>query len=379
MTDQIQIARPCFDDRELDALRSPLESGWLTQGPEVAAFEHEFAVRHNVAYAVAASSCTTALHLILSALDIGPGDEVIVPAFTWVATINAVLYCGASPVLVDVQHDTFNIDPARVAEAVGPRTRAVIPVHLFGLPAAMDELADAAPGVPLIEDAACAVGASYKGRSAGGLGIAGAFSFHPRKTITTGEGGMVTTDDASLADRVRCLRDHGAAVSEEQRHRGSRPYLLPDFPELGFNYRMTDLQGAVGRVQLTKLERFLRERRDLVERYRTEFDGVGWLELPNEPEDVVHGWQAFVCTVHESLAPMPRNELMDRLQAAGVSTRPGTHAVHTLSYHRSRFGWVPQDFSIADLCQRTSLALPLHNALEDRDVERIVNAIRDLG
>ncbi len=246
----IPISRPDTGEEEWQALREPLMTGWLTQGPKVAAFEKAFAERHGVKYAFATSSCTTALHLILAALELGPGDEVIVPAFTWIATANVVLYCGATPVFVDIDQTTYNIDVRQVAQRLNPRTRAIIPVHLFGLCADMDALLEVARDVPLIEDAACASGSSYKSRFPGSLGLAAAFSFHPRKSITTGEGGMITTNDNGLAKRIDSLRNHGASLSEEHRHHGSQPYLLPEFNLLGFNYRMTDLQGAVGIVQL---------------------------------------------------------------------------------------------------------------------------------
>lgn len=199
----IPISLPSTGEDEWQAIKDPIMTGWLTQGPKVAAFEQAFAERHQVKHAIATTSCTTALHLILAALGIGAGDEVIVPAFTWVATANVVLYCGATPVFVDVDRETFNLDVSQVKAKITERTKAIIPVHLFGLCADIDALAAVAPGIPLIEDAACAAGSSYKGRSAGSLGLAGAFSFHPRKSITTGEGGMVTTNDDELAETIR--------------------------------------------------------------------------------------------------------------------------------------------------------------------------------
>lgn len=222
MNRSIQISLPSTGEDEWQATREPLMTGWLTQGPKVAAFEKAFAERHAVKHALATTSCTTGLHLILAAMGIGPGDEVIVPAFTWVATANVVLYCGATPVFVDVDRTTCNISPADVARKLSPRTRAVIAVHLFGLCADMDALRSVLPShVPIIEDAACASGASYKGVPAGGLGLAAAFSFHPRKSITTGEGGMVTANDDALAETANQLRNHGASISEEQRHKAA--------------------------------------------------------------------------------------------------------------------------------------------------------------
>lgn len=375
---QIAIALPSTGEDEWLALREPLESGWLTQGPKVKAFEQAFAARHRVGHALATTSCTTALHLALAALGIGPGDEVIVPAFTWVATANAVLYCGATPVFVDVEPHTYNIDPELAAVAVTPRTRAAIPVHLFGLCADMDALRAALPKkVAIVEDAACAAGAAYKGRPAGALGAAACFSFHPRKSITTGEGGMLTTDDAALAARAEVLRNHGASVSEEARHLGPQPWLLPDFDELGFNYRMTDLQAAVGLVQLGKLDGFIAERDRWARWYMQELGSLGWLRPPAVPNGFEHAWQAFV-TLVEGDAPRPRNELMARLQEKGVSTRPGTHAITELGYYRQRFGLAPGRFPVAAKLQAQTMALPLHNRMSADDYAYVVDALRSL-
>lgn len=372
----IQIAQPDTGDEEWHALRETLQSGWLTQGPKVAAFEKMFAARHGVPHALATTSCTTALHLILAAMEVGPGDEVIVPAFTWVATANVVAYCGATPVFVDVDRETFNLDPALVAAKLTSRTRAIIAVHLFGLCADMDAIAKAAPGIPIIEDAACAAGAAYKGRPAGALGLAAAFSFHPRKSITTGEGGMVTTRDAKLAEQANSLRNHGASISEEQRHAGPRPFLLPDFNVLGFNYRMTDLQGAVGLVQLMKMDAYIAERQRWAAYYERELAGIPWIRTPSVPEGSVHGWQSYVCFIDESLAPAPRNAIMERLLGEGINTRPGTHAVHMLGYYRNRFGIKPDEYPASRDCDQHSMAIPLHNRMDASDYARVVAALR---
>ena len=375
-TRNIPIASPYIGEEEWLALKEPLMSGWLTQGPKVAAFEKAFAERHQVKHAIATTSCTTALHLILTALGVGPGDEVIVPAFTWVSTANVVLYCGAKPVFVDVDRSTFNMDMSQVPGKITARTRAIMPVHLFGLCADMNALASAAPGIPLIEDAACAAGSAYKGRPAGGLGLAGGFSFHPRKSITMGEGGMVTTNDDPLAEKMNSLRNHGASISEEQRHHGPKPYILPDFEHLGYNYRMTDLQGAVGLVQLGKLDRFVEERQFWAEFYHRELSDVPWLRTPPIPAGYRQGWQAYVCYVDEARAPMPRNAIMEELQALGVSTRPGTHAVHMVGVYRERFGYSPDDFPGARDCDQYSMAIPLHNRMTSEDFQYVVDAIK---
>jgi len=311
---------------------------------------------------------------------IGPGDEVIVPAFTWVYTANVVLYCGATPVFADVKRSTNNIDPEDVVRRLTPRTKAVIAVHLFGLCADMEALRRVLPPhVKIVEDAACAAGASYRGRWAGGLGDAAAFSFHPRKSITTGEGGMVTTNNDALAERANMLRNHGASVSEEQRHKGARPYLLPEFNLLGFNYRMTDLQGAVGLAQLGKLDRFIRERQRWAEYYRERLAGLDWLRMPVFPEEGGHAWQAFVTYVDADRAPESRNEIMERLQGKGVATRPGTHAVHMLGYYRDRFALKPEDYPGARDCDAHTMAIPLHNRMSEEDYDYVVGCLCEIG
>ena len=375
----IAIARPCMGEEEWQALREPIMSGWLTQGPKVAAFERRFAEIHGVRHAVATTSCTTALHLALLAVGTGPGDEVIVPAFTWVASANAVLYCGATPVFVDIDPVTFNMEVDRALAEVTERTRAVMPVHLFGLCADVTRLRAGLPEtVAVVEDAACAAGARLGERFAGGLGDVAAFSFHPRKSVTTGEGGMIATDDDVIAARVRQCRNHGAAVSEEQRHAGPKPYLLPDFDMLGFNYRMTDLQGALGLVQIEKLEGFIAERARWAAWYRAALADLDWLRLPEEPAQGRHAWQAFVCTVDPARAPMTRNEMMERLHAAGVATRPGTHAVHMLGYYRERYGFEPDTFPVARDAELHSLALPLHNRMTRDDYGHVNDSLRAL-
>jgi dTDP-4-amino-4,6-dideoxygalactose transaminase len=375
----VQIALPSTGEEEWAATREPLVGGWLTQGPKVAEFEKRFAARHGVKHALATTSATTGLHLALVAMGIGPGDEVIVPAFTWVATPNVVLYCGATPVFCDVDRTTFNVDTTDLKKRVTPRTKAVIPVHLFGLCADVAAIRAAVPaGVRILEDAACAAGAASGNIPAGALGDAGVFSFHPRKSITTGEGGMLTTNDDALAETAGMLRNHGASISEEQRHAGPRPYLLPDFNLLGFNYRLTDLQGAVGIVQLGKLDAYIDERAKWAAWYRKRLAALDWLRCPEEPENGRHAWQAFVCYVDPNRAPAPRNEMMERLQALGVSTRPGTHACHMLGLYRDRFGLSPDDFPGARDCDRNTMAIPLHNRMNEADYEHVAACLESL-
>lgn len=372
----IHIALPMTGEEEWQACRDPLMSGWITQGPRVAEFERTFAERHNVKHALATTSCTTGLHLILAGLDIGPGDEVIVPAFTWVATANVVLYCGATPVFADVDPVTNNIDVEDARKRVTDKTKAIIPVHLFGMCSDIDALRGVMPShVHIIEDAACAAGASLNGNPSGGLGKAASFSFHPRKSITTGEGGMVTTNCDALAERMNMLRNHGASVSEEQRHNGPRPYLLPEFNLLGFNYRMTDLQGAVGCVQLSKLDRFIEQRQDRAEYYRENLADLDWIRTPEPMQGSQHAWQAYVTYVDPEKSPVSRNDLMEYLQANGIATRPGTHAVHMLGYYAEKYGLKPEDYPGAYACDQNTMAIPLHNRMDDSDFEYVVEKL----
>lgn len=374
----IPISLPVTGQEEWEALKEPLMSGWLTSGPKVREFEQLFAERHGVKHALAVTSATTALHLALVALGIEEGDEVIVPAFTWVSTANVVLYCGAKVVFVDIDPFTFNINPEDLSKRITSKTKAIIPVHLFGLCADMDKIKEIAGNIPLVEDGACAAGASYKGTPAGGLGTIGCFSFHPRKSVTTGEGGMITTNDDELAEIMGMLRNHGASISEEQRHHGAKPYMLPDFNALGYNYRMTDLQGAVGVVQIKKLDQFINEREKWANFYTKELDSIPWLRTPKHGADYKHGWQSFVTFVDESKSPASRNEIMELLQQQGISTRPGTHAIHMLNFYKEKFNIQPSDYPGAQAANNYSMSIPLHNRMVAEDFDYVVSVIKAL-
>ena len=374
----IPISLPVTGQEEWEALKEPLMSGWLTSGPKVREFEQLFAERHGVKHALAVTSATTALHLALVALGIKEGDEVIVPAFTWVSTANVVLYCGAKVVFVDIDPFTFNINPEDLSKRITSKTKAIIPVHLFGLCADMDKIKEIAGNIPLVEDGACAAGASYKGTPAGGLGTIGCFSFHPRKSVTTGEGGMITTNDDELAEIMGMLRNHGASISEEQRHHGAKPYMLPDFNALGYNYRMTDLQGAVGVVQIKKLDQFIDEREKWANFYTKELDSIPWLRTPKHGADYKHGWQSFVTFVDESKSPASRNEIMELLQQQGISTRPGTHAIHMLNFYKEKFNIQPSDYPGAQAANNYSMSIPLHNRMVAEDFDYVVSVIKAL-
>ncbi len=389
----IPITRPCFDESEFELIRQPLERGWLVQGPFVAEFERAFADFVGIPLARATSNCTTALHLALEALGIGEGDRVVVPAFTYIASANAVEYTGARVAFCDIDLTTFNLDLAKLQALLegdrGRTIRAIMPVHLFGLCADMPGILALSEryGLKVVEDAACGTGARIGDQHAGTFGEAGCFSFHPRKSITTGEGGMVTTRDPELAAKVSCLRDHGAGKSDLQRHQEQGGSLLPDFAVRGYNYRMTDLQGAVGVAQMRKVEHILAARSALATRYDEALRGHSLLVQPVVPAGYTHGYQSYVCLYTEGL-PLAtltldeidrlnrkRNALMASLEAQGIATRQGTHAVHTLGYYRERYGLNDCDFLAAYAADRLSIALPLYVGMTDEDFHRVVQAL----
>lgn len=384
---KIPISKPYFGDEEKRAVQEPLETGWVVQGPKVAEFERCFAAYTGAPYALATTSCTTALHLALVALGVGPGDEVIVPSFTWVATANVVEMQGARPVFVDIELETFNVDVAQIERAITPRTKVILPVSLFGISAPMQPIMEMARqhALQVVEDAACAVGAWYKGKHAGTLADIACFSFHPRKAITTGEGGMVITANEAIAGQVRSLRDHGASKSDLARHLGARSYILPDFNVVGYNYRLTDLQGALGVAQMARLEWILEQRTRLARRYNEALAPLRWLRPPLLPEGCRHGYQAYVCLFQPEKPTLAnverlnagRNALMDRLEAAGIATRPGTHAVHILGYYRNKYNLKPEDCPNAFLTDQLTVALPLYAQMSGEEQDYVINHLEE--
>jgi len=381
----VPIARTSLLDTEIQSVLAPLQSGWLVQGPKVQEFESKWSNFTGSENSLAVTSCTTALHLSLAALGFGPGDEAIVPAFTWISTANVVEHLGGKVVFCDIDPLTFNIDVGQLESKITPRTKAILPVHLFGLSANMDPINEIAKSNKLwvIEDAACGFGATYRGAHVGTLGTTGCFSFHPRKAITTGEGGMVTTSDSSLADKIRCLRDHGATMSDLQRHMGAKPYLLADHPEAGYNQRMTDIQGALGSAQMDRAEQIVAERRRIAARYDKAFSDLDWLRTPLCPEGYQHGYQSYPCMFRPDNLGLnnvkevnsARNLWMEALQQAGISTRPATHAVHMLSYYRNKYGISPEDFPNAYIANDCSISLPLFHGMTDLEQEYVIECV----
>jgi perosamine synthetase len=386
---KIPISKPCFGPEEQRATAEPLASGWVVQGPKVAEFERLFAEFTHARFAVATTSCTTALQLALAALGIGRGDEVLVPAFTWIASANVIEHQGGRPVFVDIDLETYNVAVPQLAQRITPRTKAILPVSLFGLSADMGPILDLARqhGLKVIEDAACAFGAWYRGHHAGTQGDAGCFSFHPRKAITTGEGGMLLTNRPEVADAARSLRDHGASISDLARHQRPRSYVLPEFDRAGHNFRMTDLQGALGVAQMNRAAWILERRAERARRYDAALAGLGWLRPPVVPEGHRHGYQAYVCLFQPERPTLQnverlhslRNELMDRLEAAGIATRPGTHAVHLLGYYRRKYRLAPADFPNSYLADRLTLTLPLYPQMTDEEQDYVIHHLQDKG
>lgn len=389
MTDQLNvpIARTSLTEAEIQSVLEPLRSGWLVQGPKVREFEEKWSAFTGAEHSIAVTSCTTALHLSLAALGLQPGDEVIVPAFTWVATANVVEHLGGRVVFCDIDLKTFNIDTEELKKKITPKTKAILPVHLFGLSADMNLINEIAKnhGLWIVEDAACGFGARYQGQHVGTLGDTGCFSFHPRKAITTGEGGMITTNNSALAEKLRRLRDHGAAISDLQRHLGARPYLLADHPDAGYNQRMTDLQAAIGSAQMDRAAAIIAERRRLAARYDEAFSDLQWLRAPTRTEGLEHGYQSYPCfyepeTINsESIQRInqARNSWMDRLQHVGISTRPATHAVHMLSFYSEKYNHKPSDFPKAWAANDCSISLPLFHGMTEVEQDFVIKQVRE--
>jgi perosamine synthetase len=383
----IPITKPYFGEEELRAVQLPLENGWVVQGPHVKKFEEMFSAFTRAPFSISTSSCTTALHLAVAALNLKPGDEVIVPAFTWVATANVVEYMGARPVFCDIDLVTFNIDPVRIESLITPRTVGIIPVHLFGLCADMNPIMEVARrhNLWVVEDAACAFGAWYEDRHAGTFGEMGCFSFHPRKSITTGEGGMITTEREDLDALTRSLRDHGASRSDLARHTGSEAFLLAEYNHLGYNYRLTDIQGALGCAQMERAEWILAQRHRCAKFYDEALAGLDWLERPLVPEGYVHGYQAYVCLFRPECPSLEnvddlhrrRNELMMRLEKLGIATRQGTHAPVIQGFYREKYGLRPEQFPASYMGDRLSLALPLYPQMTESEQSLVVRQLQE--
>jgi perosamine synthetase len=367
----IPVTKPFFGEEEERAVVEVLRSGWVVQGPKVAALERVIAEYVGARHAVATSSCTTALHLALILQGIGLGDEVIVPSFTFIATANAVCYTGATPVFVDIDPRTYNIDPDCLEAAITPRTKAIMPVHQIGLAADMDRINAIARrhGLTVIEDAAPTLGATYKGRRVGGLGNLTCFSFHPRKVMTSGEGGMVVTDDESWAARARVLRTHGMSLSDLARHHATS-VVVEEYHELGYNYRLSDLQAAVGIEQMKKLDFMLMRRKQLAERYNEAFAQLDCVQLPFSSDEMPHSYQSYMIQLRAHAAKT-REQAMQELLEAGVATRRGVMAIHLEPYYRQRFPLVR--LPVTETAAHHTLLLPAYCSMTAMEQEYVID------
>jgi len=366
----IPVMRPLLGEEEVEAVAEAVRSGWVAQGPRVARFEQAFAERIGAAQGVAVSSCTTGLHLALYVLGLQPGDEVIVPSLSFIATANAVRYCGATPVFADVDATTGNLTPGTIAAVRSDRTRAVLLVHQGGVPA--DVRAVEAMGIPVIEDAACAAGSNYRGRPVGAGATLAAWSFHPRKLITTGEGGMLTTDDAELAARLRRLREHGMSVSATDRHAAGSKVIVEEYVETGFNYRLTDVQAAIGLVQLGRLDGIIARRRELAARYQELLaDALPGFRTVRDPEYGETNYQSFWVELPDDCS-VQRNDVLTDLAAAGVSGRRGIMAAHLEPAYA---GHPHAPLPVTERLTARTLILPLHHELTDDEQRHVVDAL----
>jgi len=381
---KIPITKTYFDDKDLENIQKPLKSGWVVQGPFVKEFEKLFSEFVKSKYSVACSSCTTALHISLAALGIKEGDEVIVPAFTWVSTANAVEFTGAKPVFCDIDLRTFNIDVNQIEKKITDKTKAIIPVHLFGLPVDMDALMSISKkhNLNIVEDAACGFAAYYKNIHVGNFGDFGCFSFHPRKAITTGEGGMITTQSEKLDKKCRVLRNHGEEINRDVSNT-NEVLLLSEFNVLGYNYRMTDIQGALGVSQMEKADWIQKQRIERSQKYDELLKDLNWLRKPFHNKDYRHGYQSYVCLLQpeeitinnlDKMSSM-RNKLMHKLQEKGISTRQGTHAVTMLGYYKNKYEIKSENYPNAMFADRLSIALPLYPQMTDEEQNFVVNEL----
>jgi perosamine synthetase len=377
---QIPVAKPVLDEREVEAVRRVILSGWVTQGPEVAAFEEEFADFVGAAHACAVSNCTTALHLALLAVGVSAGDEVITVSHSFIATANAIRYCGAVPVFVDIEREGFNIDPDLIEAAISPRTKAILCVHQLGMPCDLSRIVEigARRSIPVIEDAACATGSEilWKGRwekIGKPHGDIACFSFHPRKVVTTGDGGMLTTANPEYDRKFRLWRQHSMSVNDTVRH-GSKQVIFESYPELGYNYRMTDMQAAVGREQLKRLPEIVARRREIAEQYGRYLATIQGMRLPVEPRWARSNWQSYCVGLPDQWEqPAVMQAMLDR----GISTRRGIMNSHLEKvYTGTAARRIASGLLNSVRAQNETVILPLFMQMTDAEIMQVVEAIQ---
>jgi dTDP-4-amino-4,6-dideoxygalactose transaminase len=374
--DFLPIARPDIDDADVAEVVDTLRSGWLTYGPKTQRFETEFKQIAGAEHAVATNSCTAGLHLSLLAAGIGPGDEVITTPLTFAATANVIVHAGATPVLADIGYNDLNIEPEQIERRITPRTKAIMPVHYAGHACRMDEVLDIARrhGLVVIEDAATAAGAAYKGRPVGSLGDMTAFSFYPIKNMTTGQGGIVTTDNPKYAEKLASLRNHGLDSNAWNRYSAEASRAFYTLSEPGFNYGMFDLLAAVGLGQLRRLPEFNARRTELAAAYTRLFADVAQVETPTVSPDVTSNWHLYVIRLRDTT--LARDDLVTALKSRGIGTSVHYYPVHYHPYYRETYGFRPGDYPVCEAEFERILSLPLFSQMTDADVERVVEAVR---
>jgi perosamine synthetase len=372
----IAIAKPYLTKDEAQNAYDTILSGWVTQGPKVQQFEEKFAAYVGAKYAVALSNCTTALHLAMIVAGIKEGDEVICPSMSYIATANCIKYVGAEPVFAEVHSDTFNIDVSHAEKLITPKTKAILIVHQVGLPADIDAFKTLCKkyNLQLIEDAACAAGSAYKGSKIGSHSDLVCFSFHPRKVITTGDGGMITTNNEAYYQRLKLLRQHGMSVSDRVRH-SSSTVIMEDHLEVGYNYRLTDIQAAVGIKQLEKLDWIIAERRKIAEIYQDSFKTFDFVRLPSEPDGYFTNWQSYMLYLKPN-SPIKRNDLMQLLLDKGISTRRGIMTSHRETAYKNHK--LIATLPISEDASDQSIVLPLYVPMSKEDVDYVVNTIQEI-
>ncbi|MBT8199380.1 MAG: DegT/DnrJ/EryC1/StrS family aminotransferase [Acidimicrobiia bacterium] len=369
--------RPSITNAETEAVQKVLESGWLTTGKVTAEFEGEIAARVGSRYAVAVNSATAALHIALASLDLGPGDEVIVPTHTFAATSEVVIYTGATPVLVDVERDNLNMDPAGVEAALTPRTKAMMPVHFTGQAADMDALIAIAGDIPIVEDAAHALPTTYKGQMVGSIGLATAFSFYANKTITTGEGGMLTTDDPNIEDRARRLSLHGLSRAAWSRFESGSTWEY-DIVEAGFKYNLTDVASAMGLAQLQRLDELATRRREIALTYNEAFSGLAEIDPLVVPRHDDSAWHLYIIRLRLEHLTIDRNTFIARLADRGIGTSVHYKPLHLHPYYTTRFGFDRSDFPVSSDQFDRIISLPIFPGMTHGDVTEVIEGVADI-